>query len=232
MRIGIFSDIHGNIYAFNKIFDSMKKKSIDLHIFCGDVCGYYYYQNEIIDILRELKHLYCVLGNHDKMFLDIMENKLTDELNTDKYGKANPLLKSKISRKNLTFLRSLPEKQIINIAGFKCAAFHGSPWDYLDEYVYPTDSLIKFKSLEYEYVFLGHTHYSMDKRADNIRIINPGSSGQPRDGRPPGYAILDLPSQHLEFINIEYDPQPLVRDILNYDECNSYLIEVLFRKGK
>jgi len=41
-------------------------------------------------------------------------------------------------------------------------------------------------------VLYGHTHVSDCRYEDGIYIINPGSLGLPRDGKPPSYALLDI----------------------------------------
>ena len=53
MRIVIFSDIHGNIYSFKEMMKFISAESADVKVFCGDICGYYYGQNEIIDFESE-----------------------------------------------------------------------------------------------------------------------------------------------------------------------------------
>lgn len=232
MKIGIFADIHGNIYAFKEIYKSLIKAKLDLNIFCGDICGYYYYQNEVIGILKEMKNLICIAGNHDEMFLRMLEEPaeeptLENEYES-RYGKSNRILKETIKKDNLDFLRKLPEEYYLK--NFKLAVFHGSPWNHLDEYIYPGDSLDRFNELPYRFIFLGHTHYPMDRTINHIRIINPGSSGQPRDNNQPSFAVFDLESGEIEFKHIQYDSDLIVRDIIRRREKNPYLIEVLKRK--
>ncbi len=228
MKIGIFADIHGNIYAFEEMLKSLKKESVELYVFCGDICGYYYYQNEIIDILREMDNLICVAGNHDRMFLRILHDKaFSDEYRT-LYGKSSCLLKENIKKENLDFLENMPGRYVLD--DYEIAIFHGSPWDYLDEYVYPTDSLKRFGELPYKYTLLGHTHYPMNRSINGVRVINPGSCGQPRDYRDLSYAILDLQQKLVEFKRVQYDADSMIKDVLKHNEENSYLVTVLQRR--
>ena len=106
MKIGIFSDIHGNIYAFEKVISSIRKNKPDLYVFCGDICGYYYYQNEIIEMLRSLDNLICVRGNHDEFFLEMLNDSSVEERYNRQYGKSKSctLLKKRIAKTNLQFL--------------------------------------------------------------------------------------------------------------------------------
>lgn len=227
MKIGIFGDIHGNRYAFEKIYAQLKKESCDMHLFLGDVCGYYYQQNEVIEILRKIPNLHAVAGNHDKMFLESLENNELMTLYSTNFSRSFELLKENITCANLEFLKKLQEEFTFESQGI--AAYHGSPWKPLAEYIYPDSPVDRFAELLFETVFLGHTHYSMDRNDSAIRIINPGSVGQPRDGSWPSYAVYDVKTKKAEIKHVSYDITPLIRDIENMKENKPYLIEILLR---
>lgn len=228
MRLGIFADIHGNKYAFEKIFDSLRREKPDMYVFCGDICGYYYHQDEVIDALEAIDNLICVRGNHDDMFVHMLTDSVLEEKYMQRYGKACRLLKERISKPHLRFLEGLPEKA--DIPEYNIGIFHGSPWNYLDEYVYPWTPMKRFAKLSYDTVLLGHTHRPMDKKVGNLRIINPGACGQPRDQYQPSYALFDVKSGTCEIKRIEYNPGYLIADIKKHGEANAYLEEVLMRR--
>lgn len=227
MRIGILADIHGNIYAFDKLVKALGPEKTDVNVFCGDVCGYYYYQNEIIKIMREMDNLICVAGNHDRLFLRMLQDQTLENEYEKQYGKSSCLLKSSIDKENLEFIRGMPDRYIFE--DYKVAVFHGSPWDSMNEYVYPTSCLKRFKELAYAYIILGHTHYAMDKFTGDVRIVNPGSCGQPRDCGDPSYAILDLEKKTVQIKRVQYDRVLMIRDVLKHQEKNAYLTAVLER---
>ena len=56
MKLCVFSDIHGNMDAFNKMIEA-EKNNVDGYIFLGDIFGYFYEQSEIIDKLRSIKNI-------------------------------------------------------------------------------------------------------------------------------------------------------------------------------
>ena len=228
MKIGIFSDIHGNIYAFEKVYKKLIAEKCDQYIFCGDICGYYYAQNDIVEMLSGFKNLISVVGNHDRKFLECLSDEELLHDYSRKYGKSFIELKENISMDSLRFLESLPEKYIDESHSF--AVFHGSPWNNLNEYIYPTDSIDKFSQLPYSYVILGHTHYPLDKSINDVQIINSGSCGQPRDCSDPSYAILDLVSSKVEIKRVTYSPRALIRDVKHHNEKNPYLIDVLQKR--
>ncbi|MDO8132003.1 MAG: metallophosphoesterase family protein, partial [Candidatus Brocadiales bacterium] len=51
---------------------------------------------------------------------------------------------------------------------------------------------LEINDIEADVVFIGHTHLPMIREVDGIKIINPGSVGQPRDGIPMvSYAVWE-----------------------------------------
>ena len=64
MRYAIFSDIHGNLEAFQAVLNDITMKKIQNLIFLGDIVGYGANPKECIDLLQE-KSFAIVAGNHD-----------------------------------------------------------------------------------------------------------------------------------------------------------------------
>ena len=229
MKIGIFADIHGNIYAFKKVWESLQAEQCDVHCFLGDICGYYYHQNEAIDILRDIKNIICVRGNHDNLFLKMIDDFTLEKEYTAKYGKASSLLKHNITEKNLRFIRELPDHGFI--ASCNIGIFHGNPWDYMDGYIYPDSPVDRFEDLAFDCVLMGHTHYPMKRLVSNKLLVNPGSCGQPRDCNLASYALLDTQTKNVEIIRVSYDVNKAINDVKINKENNPYLSTVLMRGG-
>lgn len=228
MRIGIFSDAHGNIYAFDKVWEHLEREACDAHCFLGDICGYYYFQNEVVDFFRAHKDIICLGGNHDEMFLRGLEDAQAAKDYLKRYGKANELLAKNIKPSTLDFLKGLSPAHIWEEENI--ALYHGSPAAPWDQYIYPTTPIDQFAGLPYKYVLLGHTHHPMDRSAGVVRIINPGSCGQPRDYNWASYAVLDTQKNTVAFRRVEYDRASLIRDVESHNENSAYLIDVLNRK--
>lgn len=229
MRVAIFSDIHGNKYALEEALIKMDEMGIDVHIFCGDAVGYYYYHNEVIDTLRNMKDIFCVLGNHDQMFIDIIDKKKDAKSYFEKYGSSIEKFLNSITEENIDFLRSLPEARDILIDDLKIKIIHGSPWHPIDEYVYPNSDFNRYSNVDFDYVFQGHTHYPMKIKQGKCEIINPGSIGQPRDGGFPSFVVFDTNTKLFEFVSVEYDINQLLEDIQHVSGEPSYLSNVLRR---
>jgi len=227
MKLGIFADIHGNLFSFENIYRELKKEKCARYLFLGDICGYYYRQTEIMDMLADLPQLEIIAGNHDVLFLKSLEDEKVMRNYTDKYGLSFQFLQETIGPTHLDFLRNLPGEFHWDTEGI--AAFHGSPWDPLEEYIYPGSPMERFTKLPFKLVFLGHTHHPMDIKLQNIRVINPGSAGQPRNGEWPTYALYDTRTQELQIKQVHYNVLGLMDEIKKRKDENPYLIQVLHR---
>ena len=86
MKLCFFSDIHGNDIAYQAFLKSVENKAIDLMICAGDVCGYYYESDKILTSIRKIPGMIYILGNHDKMVLDIMDGKKNEKDMIQRYG--------------------------------------------------------------------------------------------------------------------------------------------------
>ncbi|MBE6849073.1 MAG: metallophosphoesterase [Ruminococcus sp.] len=48
------------------------------------------------------------------------------------------------------------------------------------------------KSVGADIILFGHTHMRQNVYDDGLYIVNPGSLGAPRDGKRPGFAVIDV----------------------------------------
>lgn len=236
VRIVFFSDVHGNKYAMDQFLAEVGRISYDFIVYGGDFCGYYYESNSIINEIKRLADV-CLLGNHDKMFLEMIccknDNNLKELI--AKYGDAYGEYKESITEDNIKFLKSLSSKYQMICEGQNIVFVHGSIDNPLEGRIYP-DTVIT-DTADYEdidYVFSGHTHHKMIKRAGKkCLIVNPGSIGQQRDGQGCSYLVFDTITKEIVFNVIEYDVGSLIKDIDNResnDIMKKRLIEVLLRK--
>lgn len=230
MKICLFSDIHGNHYALKQFIQKSSKLDIDLYIFCGDIFGYYYEQDKVISVLKHMKNLYCIKGNHDQNYLNICLGLEDENKFIKKYGNSYRNILKKISDSNKAFLKNMLNSLELICEGKKIGAFHGSPTDGLSGRVYPDTVILESDIYKnYDYVILGHTHYRMVKYLDSTTIINPGSIGQARDKNGFSFATLIIPGGEIKFHEIQWDRSKLIKDIEKNDKGNDKLIDILFR---
>jgi putative phosphoesterase len=229
MKILFISDIHGNKYVLDSIKNIIDNEDIRKIFFCGDVVGYYYFPNEIIDFLKKYD-VVSILGNHDKNFIDIWDGKIDSLPFEAKYGKSYKNIKDYVKKETINYLKSLPTFYEFQVEGLHIGIFHGNPLDHLNGRFYPSDSNFSiYLELPYDIIVLGHTHHKMIKFHNNKLIINPGSAGQQRDGKGTSGLIFDTVTKTIEMINISFNIDELINDINSIEPNNEKLKEVLIR---
>lgn len=224
MRIVIFSDVHGNVLALKEFIKKEQNYENDLFVFCGDICGYYYEIDECVDILSSIPNLVAVRGNHDQYYVDAFnDSEMTHKL-IMKYGS----IYNYKSRKVLSFIKSMPLNKTIDCGDVTIHIQHGTPNDFLEGRVYP-DTPLPY-GCDGNIFIAGHTHYRLYKKDNNIVWINPGSLGQPRDGKGFSYCVMDTKEMVPHYKTVRINIDSLVKNIRKNDPENKYLEEILYRQ--
>lgn len=228
MRVAIISDIHANLKSFQECIKYLESHSIDEIICLGDVIGYYSKPNECLELIKEYD-ITTAIGNHDAVAIGLSElcNPSRHALETIIWTKENLCSKSKeiISR----FYPFIIRKEFI--------AFHGSFFS-IHEYIrtleeaYENVLEIMKHYPNIRICFFGHTHrkavyeYSNKKikeitgriitlRDDSVYLINPGSIGQPRDGRRSSFLIFDSLKNRIQFFSFKSNYEIFFQKIVN-----------------
>ena len=222
MKIGIISDIHSNVYALRSVLKMLT--DMDLIVCAGDITGYYPFVNEVFEDLDKHNVIF-IKGNHDAHLCGV---KLKDLRPIE--PKSFEYTKNHISSTNLDKLRKAPLQQELSFNGSKVVMFHGSPWDKLEEYIYPDyPDFDRFREIGADVIILGHTHYPMIKQIAEKLIINPGSCGQPRDYDPrASFSILDTLTKEVRIERVQYDIEKVCEAVRKLG-FNSKLSEILKR---
>src|SRR5688572_26532849 len=104
MRIAIFSDVHGNIEALEKILAAFKEEgAIDRYVCLGDIVGYGADPEACCTRIRELVSV-CLLGNHDAAVAGRMDYSYY----YDAAREALDWCAERLSDQNMRWLKSLP----------------------------------------------------------------------------------------------------------------------------
>jgi predicted phosphodiesterase len=208
MRIAIISDIHSNLQALTKALTTIKSLGVD-EIYClGDIVGYGANPNECVELVRKHAKL-TVLGNHDHASL---YTTYTEYLPRD--GKKAALWTHKIlDDENRRFLANLKYRAETDL----CTLVHASPdrpeyWYYIDS---AGDAEKQFSFFSTRICLTGHTHVPFLCRDDlqgftltpeGRFLINPGSVGQPRDGKKQlSFGLLDTDAWEYRNYRLDYD---------------------------
>ena len=230
MRYLILSDIHSNKEALGAVLQFVRRKPWDKAIFLGDLVGYGANPNQTISMLRSLKPLVGIRGNHDKVCSGLEDGELFNRIALE----AAMWTRKKLTRANLSWLRTLPEGPVLVDQTF--AISHGTPIDE-DAYIFgEIEALNVFRNTDFPVCFFGHSHFpvifalSPDaittiltvapsfkfKLKEGVRyLINPGSIGQPRDGNPlASFALYDSESRVVSIHRIPYRVKETQQKIL------------------
>ena len=205
MKIGILSDAHGNAIGMNECISSLKRRNINMLVSLGDCVGYFPEPNAVLETLQSAGAV-CLMGNHEAMLVGILGlDKAKEEVYRIRKSRI------RISRRQFRWVSTwVPFHETI-VDGLRLLFVHGSPWDPLNGYVYPDSDLGKFKGLEFDTIFMGHTHRPFTRRVGNAQVVNVGSCGLPRDTeRSLSCAIYDTEQNNCELIRVDLDASKLL----------------------
>ncbi len=212
IKVVLLSDIHGNLSALNAVAKALAKLDFDLLLVAGDSVGYYPNSLEVIRVLSELDAR-VIAGNHERMLLRAIDDKSYLDWIKSKYGSSIQIALDEMTSTDFQWVASLPSEISICCEPGLISCFHGSPRN-CDEYIYPDSSLQNLNDHlpnGTKWVVLGHTHYPMDRMSENVRYINPGSVGQPRNSEKNAHwALLDTERNEVDFFTEKYERESLL----------------------
>ena len=212
MRIALLSDIHGNIDALEVCLKSVRDSGCAELFIAGDIVGYYYDIERVMSALSDFTYSF-VVGNHEVMLRELIEDPSLSQSIRVKYGSALDIALAKLTSSQLEFLCSSPGVKSLSLGGRRFNLSHGSPW-LVNEYLYPdtkTEIWEKFLQYDDEVFIIGNTHHQMLKRLKGKLIINPGSVGQSRTDRSQAqWAEIDSSTLEVSFKSVSYDSSRLL----------------------
>jgi predicted phosphodiesterase len=231
MRYLILSDIHANREALSAVLARVRRKRWDKAVFLGDLVGYGAHPNQTVDMVRALKPLAAIRGNHDKVCSGIEDGEMFNRVALQ----AAQWTRSRLTQSNLRWLYQLPEGPAIVDGAFAIA--HGTPIDE-DAYIFgEIEALNVFRQTTFPLCFFGHSHFPVvfGLSPDAIHtvlttnptfrlrlepgmryLVNPGSIGQPRDGSPlASFAIYDSDKKTVSINRVPYAVERAQKRILD-----------------
>ncbi len=226
MRIALLSDVHGNIWALERVLGDLKRRGADEVWFLGDAVGYGPKPTECWEALREVVDLW-VLGNHDAALFD-----------EESYRDMNPVAQAaidwtreRVPQELVEFMRRVPLwRDEGDLYMVHSSPYEPDKWHYI---FHPADASAAFSAVNAPIILSGHSHVPggfvlkgqvlpFGLRQGKVKverklryILNPGGVGQPRDGDPrASYGILDLEEGVFEVIRVEYPVEKAAEEIL------------------
>ncbi|MGM0462008.1 MAG: metallophosphoesterase family protein [Fibrobacterota bacterium] len=199
--IAILSDIHSNYYALQAVLLHIQKHRAQ-HIYClGDIVGYHTMPNETIELLQ--KHgVTAIMGNHDR---DIIQKRYKPHKTPDIFRWTHESL----TKNTLSWLKNLPLTRTIGFGKASFTLCHGSP-ESMDAYCYEDTDYTRHmaRSVTTDFLACGHTHLPWYKTYHGTTVLNPGSVGRPKSGRPrASWALLTADGDQIsvDLMETDYD---------------------------
>lgn len=171
MKLGIISDIHGDIEGLRRALDLFATLSVDTILCAGDLVDRGSDSVGVVKLI-EVRQIATVMGNHDRSAPQV-----------ERMIRKNPELRSLYSTHGLpddvlAYLEQLPRLLRFEYEGVRLLMAHGSPWD-LETYVTPMALSKVFRRVveeaDADIVILGHTHQPMQVLAGQTLVLNAGS---------------------------------------------------------
>lgn len=185
MKIAIISDVHGNGEALRALPDGFDELWV-----LGDLVNYGPEPREVVDLVRS-KACVVVRGNHDHSIGYDEDPRCTPRYH-DMAEATRRFSASAVIENQKQFLRDLPLKAEIRLGNTRFYLTHARPSDPLYGYC-PQDSdewVKEVESVRADVVLVGHTHTPFVRKIGNQLLVNPGSLGQPKTGKPDAcYAV-------------------------------------------
>lgn len=231
MRIGIISDIHGNILALEEVLKKFETENIDKIICLGDVIGIGPYPEKCVQKLVDIQEniISYVNGNHEKYLLNGIpktnHNEKNGRLLTEEEKSTHKWNHNRLNKEQVEYIKNLKDKDILNIGDNKIVIEH-YPTD-LDKnhkkfYNIPKEDILEelFEEKDANIFLFGHTHTAYYKVMNSKYFINPGSLGCPSNTSCASVGVLEIDKKSINYKNIqvEYDVKKVIDDIrtLNY----------------
>ncbi len=219
MRLGLFSDVHGNLHALEAVLERLAAENVTHHVCAGDLVGYGPHPNECVALLRE-SGVRCVAGNHDL----IATNRLSDDGIGSLARETLRWTSSALTASTRAYLSQLP----LTLEWQRMLIAHGAVADPRvrvrnGEQAAEQVAAMTARDPTLRMLILGHTHRPLvygERRgplavraghpialaAAERYLLNPGAVGQARERRARARClIVDLDQGWANFLAFQYD---------------------------
>lgn len=183
-KIGVISDVHGNLQALNAILEYFDSVGCDEIIHTGDVVNIGPNSRECLDILLSRPDVTLILGNHDRDFaLNQSEMRFKSHVPTEH----KQYVFATLSERHRKAVSDFPVYVIRQIAGKKIVfahyAFYDGPYSpnkFMFKIIVERPTADKFdemfSNVDCDAVFFGHKHEPCDVVGNKL-YVDVGSVG-------------------------------------------------------
>ena len=222
-RIAVFSDVHGNVHAFEAMYEDACQHDIDESWFIGDLLMPGPGVNQIWKIFKKLHPTVVVRGNWD----DLTVRGARGEMDLDKpshiyFARLGQYVGERVATQVLEEIASWPLHDIVKVGPLTFGISHNLPNLNMGQALFPTNDTTNFDQLfgteSPDIAIYAHVHHELLRYAsDERKILNPGSVGEPFNGwdhlqmdTRAHYLILEVDEMGiagLNFRHVAYDRQ-------------------------
>ncbi len=215
MRVGIFSDIHGNLSALQAVWAALEAEGLASGVVlnAGDTVGYGPDPEGCVRFLQDRPNVVSVKGNYDKNVALFPEREAEYR---KKWGRARPDKfeaierdSQAISEETRRWLLELPDEETRMLESIPLLLTHYSPISKVGIGRWTTDAEITEMAAltDARVVVCGHTHIDFVKEIGGVLWVNPGSLGRSWDKRV-RYAVLTLTAGQPPSAALKIAPRP------------------------
>ncbi|WP_100486640.1 metallophosphoesterase family protein [Sporolactobacillus pectinivorans] len=246
-RIGLLSDVHGNITALEAVIADSIQENVTDYWFLGDLIMPGPGSGKLFDILETVNLSAFVKGNWEDCFLEVLSGDIDTNDPTDIYiAKLAQYQCQNLSHANIEFIKRSPLYLTKTINGLKFGISHNLPEKDYGTDLTPDQDTKNFDQLftkeQCDIAIYAHIHHQMIRYSSNDElIINPGSIGQPffkwdklRADRRAQYAIIEVDENGLfevDFKKVRYDVERETQRAIRYGIPYLNLYKELLKTG-
>jgi putative phosphoesterase len=187
LKIVIISDIHGNLDALSALPESYDELWV-----LGDLVNYGPQPREVVELVQARATL-AVRGNHDQS-IGYGDDPQCSRRFRDMAEATRRFSEAVIPSEQKGFLRSVPLQASATRGQTQFFLCHATPSNPLYEYrIAESEKWIEdCRDIDAEIIAVGHTHIPFIRRLNGQVVVNPGSIGQPKNGKPEAcYAVWE-----------------------------------------
>lgn len=233
MRIGIISDIHGNLPALETVLRDLEGRGVDALYCLGDLVGYAPFPNEVTERIRAMD-IPVIMGNYDDgvgFDRDDCGCAYKDPGEKERGDRSLMWTRRHVTADNKAYLRELLKELRFEADGKRVLLVHGSPRK-LNEYLFEDRAISTFQRIAAasgaDIIVFGHTHKPYTKLVDGVLFVNAGSVGKPKDGDWRAcYAMLEpAAAEPVRFIRLPYDLEKVTTAIRSSDLPHEFAVDL------
>lgn len=221
MKIGLISDIHGNILALETAYKEFEKLGVEKVLCAGDIIGLGPYPEEAVQFLKSKNNLIAIRGNHEGYLLDGIPKIIHARPMTEEETNHHKWIHGRLSESSKEYLNSLPKEQTVKFEDVTIYMVHypTSKFGIYKEFMLTPeiqDSERLFGDKEADVYVYGHTHVFGKNENNNKLYINLDSTGCPVKTNHITCGILNIEEKNVKFepLEIDYDVEKVKREII------------------